>query len=170
MKNYLVALLIIFFGTTVLISCTKTDLTNSPSTSQNLNSGKKVKPNVLDCGSGYHWDFYLHICEVDCPSGYHNDSITGACTLTGNGNGGNNSNLSVTTNSNNPEENVGQTHNTGMSAVMPNYSNGTLEPTGANSFAFTKAYLYSENYDTTTINNSNNYVIQNMEQSINKQV
>lgn len=68
--------------------------------------------------------------------------------------------LSVVTNSNNPEENVGQMHNAGMAAVMPNYSSG-LEPTGANAFSFTKSYLYSQGYDTTTLNSANSYDLQN---------
>lgn len=50
---------------------------NNPA-SQNFNSTGKVNPNVLDCGSGHHWDYYLKKCVDDCPAGYHNDSITAA--------------------------------------------------------------------------------------------
>jgi hypothetical protein len=30
----------------------------------------KIKPQVLDCGPGYHWDFTLRQCVPNCPSGY----------------------------------------------------------------------------------------------------
>ena len=30
----------------------------------------KIKPQVLDCGPGYHWDFNLRQCIPDCPNGY----------------------------------------------------------------------------------------------------
>ncbi|HVT83917.1 MAG TPA: hypothetical protein VHD35_01880 [Chitinophagaceae bacterium] len=30
----------------------------------------KVKPNVIKCDDGYHWDFNLHECVPNCPTGY----------------------------------------------------------------------------------------------------
>lgn len=84
MKNLLHFLLISFCSALLITSCTKMDL-NNPATSQN--QLKKVDPNVLDCGTGYHWDFYLKKCVADCPIGYHNDSITGACVGDGGGGG-----------------------------------------------------------------------------------
>jgi len=62
------------------------DLNNPYTLSQDL-STNKVNPNVLNCGTGYHWDYYLKKCVADCPTGYHNDSITGACVVTGGGTG-----------------------------------------------------------------------------------
>lgn len=79
MKNLLLSLLIIFFGATLIISCTKSNLNNPAALSQNLKSNGKVNPDVPYCGIGNHWDFYLGKCVEDCPTGYHNDSITGAC-------------------------------------------------------------------------------------------
>lgn len=78
MKNLFTALLLFFFATIIITSCTKTDLNNPAATAQNL-SAKKVNPDVPNCGTGYHWDYYLKKCDANCPSGYHNDSITGAC-------------------------------------------------------------------------------------------
>lgn len=153
MKIYLNACLTIVLSISI-ICCTKTQLTNSLTSPKNLIAGKQVTPYVTDCGAGYHWDFYLHKCDINCPSGYHNDSITGSCVLT------NTPNLVVVSNSNNPDESAGQTHNLGMDAVMPNYSNGNLEPTEQNAFSFTKAYLFSQNYDTNTIIYANNYALQ----------
>ncbi|MEO6838337.1 MAG: hypothetical protein ABI185_08100 [Ginsengibacter sp.] len=62
-------LLIIFFAAAFVTSCTKMDLNNPAALSQKSN--QKVKPDVLDCGSGYHWDYYLKKRVADCPSGYH---------------------------------------------------------------------------------------------------
>ena len=68
--------------------------------------------------------------------------------------------LSVLSNSNNPNEIVGQTHNAGMTDLVPNYSSG-LEPTRENAFSFTKSYLYSQGYDTITINRADSFSLQN---------
>ena len=98
MKNLFTALLLFFFATIIITSCTKTDLNNPAATAQNL-SAKKVNPDVPNCGTGYHWDYYLKKCVQDCPSGYHNDSITGACVINGGGGGGQ-QNITVVTNPN----------------------------------------------------------------------
>jgi hypothetical protein len=137
---------------------------NNPA-SQNLNSTGKVSPNVLDCGTGYHWDYYLKKCVDDCPTGYHNDSITGACVVDGGGGGGQ-QNITVVTNPNNPEEVIGQEHNTGMAAIMPYYNDGTLEPTEQNVLAYTKTFLFSQGYDTSTFNEAYNYEKQHFESTI----
>ncbi|MEO8853226.1 MAG: hypothetical protein ABI359_05580 [Ginsengibacter sp.] len=75
----------------------------------------KVKPNVIDCGIGYHWDFYLKKCVQTCSTGYHNDSITGACVINGGGSGGT---IKVITNPNNPYDYIGSEHNSGLSYVL----------------------------------------------------
>ena len=125
MKNFPIALLIILFSTTVIISCTKLDLNSPSSESQSLSSAGMIKPNVPDCGSGNHWSFYLGKCVADCPSGYHNDSITGACV----GNGGGTTNIAVITNSNNPYDYLGNQHNNGVSNIIPtiNFSSNNLD-------------------------------------------
>ncbi|HEU5365637.1 MAG TPA: hypothetical protein VFU62_08900 [Hanamia sp.] len=163
MKNLLSALLVFILGSVINISCTKMDINNPAS--QNLNSTGKVSPNVLDCGIGYHWDYYLRKCVDDCPTGYHNDSITGACVVDGGGGGGQ-QNITVVTNPNNPEEVVGQEHNTGMAAIMPYYNDGTLEPTEQNVLGYTKTFLVSQVYDTSTFNEGYNYEKQHFESTI----
>jgi len=55
----------------------------TPQTSKGEISSSNVKPNVVQCNPGYHWDYYWRKCVVDCPTGYHNDSITGACVADG---------------------------------------------------------------------------------------
>lgn len=160
MKKLLTALLMLFFAAAINMSCTKTNLKN-PSSSQNLNSDDKANPNVIDCGIGYHWDFYLKKCVQTCSTGYHNDSITGACVVDGGG-GGSQNYLIVVANPNNPEEVIGQKHNAGMAAIMPYYSDGTLEPTEQNVFSYTKSYLVTKNYDTVFQNNVHNYVLQKL--------
>lgn len=123
------------------------DLNNPAATTQNLNS-KKVNPDVPECGSGYHWDYYLKKCVQDCPSGYHNDSITGACVINGGGGGGQ-QNITVVTNPNNPVEIVGSDHNSGMTNIIPHYDYGQLLPTEENVLAYVKTWQYSAGFDTT---------------------
>ncbi len=146
MKKLLSALLIIFLGSAINFSCTKMDL-NTPSASQGITSTKTITPYVLDCGTGSHWDYYLKKCVPDCPSGYHNDSITGACVA--DGGGGTNSTITVVTNPNNPVENVGSDHNSGMTNIIPNYDYGQLQPTEENVLAYVKNWQYSTGVDTT---------------------
>lgn len=74
MKHLLVAFICCIFIT----SCTKSDLNDSSVLSENLKG--KVSPDVLQCGTGFHWDYTLKKCVENCPSGYHNDTITGSCT------------------------------------------------------------------------------------------
>ena len=83
MKKLLPAILFIFVSS--FISCTKMDLKTPES--QNLSSTEKVNPDVLQCGAGYQWDYYLGKCVPVCATGYHNDSITGACVVNGGGSG-----------------------------------------------------------------------------------
>lgn len=154
--------LTIVLASTFFISCTKTQLDASSNSAQI--SASKIKPYVLQCGSGQHWDYYLHKCVNDCPTGYHNDSITGACVI--DGGGGGTTNITVVTNPNNPDEIVGQNHNLGMSTIMPNYSNGNLQPTEQNVLAYTKSFLSSKSYDIIAFNNSYNYEKQNFDSTI----
>jgi len=86
MKKFIAPFIVILFGIIIIPSCTKTDLNNSTLTAINQNS-KTVNPNVLQCGNGYQWDYYLKKCVPVCASGYHNDSITGACVVNGGGTG-----------------------------------------------------------------------------------
>ena len=85
MRNLHALLIAIFIAIITTFSCTKTNLNNSNALDNS--KSKTVTPNVLQCGTGYHWDYYLKKCVPDCPTGYHNDSITGACVVDG-GNGG----------------------------------------------------------------------------------
>jgi len=143
MKKLLSALLVFFLGSVINISCTKMDLNNPAS--QNLNSTGKVSPNVLDCGTGYHWDYYLKKCVDDCPTGYHNDSITGECVIDG---GGGQQNIAVITNPNNPYDYTGGQHNNGVSYVMNEVNPNS--PTLANDILhYTKLYGSSLGMDTT---------------------
>lgn len=114
---------------------------------------QKITPKVLQCGSGYQWDYYLNKCVPVCSSGYHNDSITGACVVDG---GNTNTLLTVKTNSNNPQDFVGSNHNEGMSQIMPNYDNGQLDPTEQNVLPKVKTFLLSKGYDTTIFNSCYN--------------
>jgi hypothetical protein len=123
-----------------------------------------IKPNVVDCGPGYHWDFTLHQCVPNCQSGSVYCASLGYCIPNGQNcppSGGGDNTITVVTNPNNPNESVGQTHNTAMDAIMPNYSSGNLEPTEQNVFAYTISYLYAHSYDTTTIIGAYNYAKQN---------
>lgn len=146
MKNLLLSLFIIFFGATLIISCTKSDLNNPAALTQNLKSNGKVNPDVPYCGIGNHWDFYLGKCVETCPTGYHNDSITGACVL----NGGNN--IVIITNPNNPNDFEGQSHNLGCSVIIQeiNFASPTI---WNDVLKDTKSYLYSQGYDSTEFNN-----------------
>lgn len=132
------------------------DLNNPAATTQNLNS-KKVNPDVPECGSGYHWDYYLKKCVQDCPSGYHNDSITGACVINGGGGGGQ-QNITVVTNPNNPVEIVGSDHNSGMTNIIPHYDYGQLLPTEENVLAYVKTWQYSAGFDTTNFMDGINWI------------
>lgn len=126
-----------------IISCTKSNLYDSSLLSENLKGN--VIPDVLECGTGNHWDYYLKKCVADCPEGYHNDSITGACVIDGPGS----RSITVVTNPNNPVENVGSNHNSGMTNIIPNYDYGQLQPNEENVTAYTKTWQYSAGFDTT---------------------
>jgi hypothetical protein len=43
----------------------------------------KIKPQVLDCGPGYHWDFTLRQCVPNCPTGYVYCPALGTCVPNG---------------------------------------------------------------------------------------
>jgi hypothetical protein len=43
----------------------------------------KIKPQVVDCGPGYHWDFTLRQCVPNCPSGYVYCPALGTCVPNG---------------------------------------------------------------------------------------
>src|SRR5262245_36730886 len=43
----------------------------------------KIKPQVLDCGPGYHWDFTLRQCIPNCPSEYVYCPALGTCVPKG---------------------------------------------------------------------------------------
>ncbi len=148
MKNFLAASLIILFGTAAITSCTKMDLNNPSPVSQSLNSSKKVNPDVPDCGSGYHWDYYLLECVPDCASGYHNDSITGACVVDGGGGGILPDEISVITNSNNPYDSSGNRHNQAMSSIIGYLSS---ETTTDEIIQYTLNYLVPISYDTSEL-------------------
>jgi hypothetical protein len=156
MKKVLPFFIVLYLIAFVNNSCTKLD-DSSSITSNSSNLTKNV--NVVDCGPGYTWDFYLHKCVPICSSGYHNDSITGVCVLTSSSSS---TTIDVISNPNNPNEIVGQTHNLAMAAIMPNYANGNLKPTEQNVFSNTKLYLASQQYDTVLQNNIYNYVLQNL--------
>lgn len=51
-------------------------------------SATKVKPNVILCGDGYHWDYTLHECVPNCPSGYIYCPEIGDCVPSNPGCGG----------------------------------------------------------------------------------
>lgn len=149
MKKLFGALLIIFLAVISITSCKKSsDLKSSPTTENT----KTATPNVLQCGSGYQWDYYLNKCVPICSSGNHNDSITGACVA----DAGTSSDITVVTNPNNPMENVGSEHNSGMASVMPNYENG-LQPTEENLLYYVKNWSYSAGFDTTNFMDAINW-------------
>ncbi|MBN9349665.1 MAG: hypothetical protein J0H55_03190 [Chitinophagaceae bacterium] len=135
----------------LFISCTKTNLRDDFSSSQNLSG--KVIPNVPQCGAGYHWDYYLQKCVVNCQEGYHNDSTSGSCVVDGSVQ----QNIFAISNPNNPDEIVGENHNSGMQQIIPNYENGQLEPTEQNVMQYTDTYILSIGYDTTIGNYAYNY-------------
>ncbi len=142
MKNLLPALLMILFAT-IISSCTKTNLTNAPATSQNLKSNT-VTPDVPYCGTGYQWDFYLGKCVPVCPTGYHNDSITGACVVN------QTQNITVITNPNNTDDYVGSLHNSGCDYVLPKIS--FTSPTVYSDILYQdKVYINSKGYDSTDV-------------------
>lgn len=43
----------------------------------------KIKPQVTDCGPGYHWDFTLRQCVPNCPNGYVYCPASGTCVPNG---------------------------------------------------------------------------------------
>jgi hypothetical protein len=43
----------------------------------------KIKPQVVDCGPGYHWDFTLRQCVPNCPNGYVYCPALGTCVPNG---------------------------------------------------------------------------------------
>ena len=144
MKNLLLSLFIIFFGATLIISCTKTDLNNPAALTQDLKSNGKVNPDVPYCGIGNHWDFYLGKCVETCPTGYHNDSITGACVVD------QTQNITVITNPNNPEDYVGSLHNSGCDYILPKISFNS--PTVYSDLLYQdKVYVISKGYDSTDV-------------------
>lgn len=143
MKNLLPFLVMLLFGTTIISSCTKTNLINPAETAQSLNS-KKVSPNVLECGTGYHWDYYLGKCVQDCPTGYHNDSITVACVVN------QTQNITVIINPNNPDDYVGSLHNSGCNYILPKISFNS--PTVYSDILYQdKVYVNSKGYDSTDV-------------------
>jgi hypothetical protein len=152
MKNLLTALLMILFGTIIISSCTKTNLTNPAQTSQNLNSNT-VTPDVPYCGTGYQWDFYLGKCVPVCPTGYHNDSITGACVVNVQGK------IIVINNPNNPDDNEGSQHNNAVNSIFP-----TIDPSSNNldSVVLSKdiSYLSTLGYNADSIQNYYNQEVQ----------
>ena len=152
MKNLLLALFIIFFSSTLIISCTKSNF-NNPQTSQNLSSTKKVTPDVPYCGIGYQWDFYLGKCVPTCPTGYHNDSITGACVVNAQGK------IIVINNPNNPEENAGIQHNNAVNYIFPsvNPSSSNLD---SEVLAKDISYLSGMGYNADSIQNYYNQEVQ----------
>lgn len=48
----------------------------------------KIKPQVADCGPGYHWDFSLRQCVPNCPNGYVYCPAFGTCVPNGTCSGG----------------------------------------------------------------------------------
>lgn len=151
MKKILLYLLITFGGGTIITSCTKMDLNNPSALSQN--QSKKVNPDVLDCGSGSHWDYYLLKCVPDCGSGYHNDSITGACVVDGGGGAILPDEISIITNSNNPYDSSGSRHNQAMSSIIGDLS---AETTVNQIIQYTLNYLVVYSYDTSELRHQYN--------------
>ena len=43
----------------------------------------KIKPQVVDCGPGFHWDFTLRQCVPNCPNGYVYCPAVGTCIPNG---------------------------------------------------------------------------------------
>ncbi|TMI79171.1 MAG: hypothetical protein E6H10_15805, partial [Bacteroidetes bacterium] len=43
----------------------------------------RIKPQVVDCGPGYHWDFTLRQCIPNCPGGYVYCPALGTCVPNG---------------------------------------------------------------------------------------
>jgi len=147
MKN-LLYLLIIFCGATLINSCTKMDLNNSAALSQN--QLKKVNPDIPNCGAGYHWDYSLGKCVAnDCSSGYHWDYSQGKCVFT---------QISVITNSNNPDDSAGARHNQAVNSVMGEVSS---ESSMAEIIQYTLNYLITLNYDTSELRSEYNFTESN---------
>ncbi len=67
--------------------------------------------------------------------------------------------LKVLANSNNPEEAAGIAHNNTLYAVMPPYNYTTVQPSDAEIFTKTKAYLLTLHYDSTILNGTYNYIM-----------
>ena len=154
MKNLLLSLFIIFFGATLIISCTKSDLNNPSALSQNLKSKGNVNPDAPYCGPGYYFDFYLGKCVPVCPSGYHNDSITGACVV----NGGGSSTIKVITNPNNPYDYAGSQHNNGVNSIYSTiYPSSNLD---SEVLVKVKSYVASIGYNADSMQNFYNREVQ----------
>jgi hypothetical protein len=153
MKKLFGALLIIFFAVVSITSCKKSNDLKSAQTTQ---SKTAVKPDVLQCETGYQWDYYLKKCVPICPSGYHNDSITGACVV--DGGGGTSSSLTVVKNSNNPLDYFGSDHNSGMTNIIPQYDYGQLQASEENVEASAKNWQYAIGVDTTNFTANINWM------------
>lgn len=133
--------LFLFILTSIIfITCTKEHLNNTITTNESSNA--KVNPNVPQCGTGYHWDYYLGKCVLDCPSGQHNDSITGACVINSS------ASISVITNSSNPDDTAGARHNQSVNSIIGNVSSTT---SNSQIVQLTLNNLYPVGYDTSEL-------------------
>ena len=81
-KNFVFAGKILFAVTIVIaivfINSCKREKPGPTETTEN-----KIKPQVVDCGPGYHWDFTLRQCIPNCPGGYVYCPSLGTCVPNG---------------------------------------------------------------------------------------
>ncbi|MEO5908548.1 MAG: hypothetical protein ABI148_07635 [Ginsengibacter sp.] len=144
-KNLLISSTLIVLVGLFIISCAKENLKATKSIQNNTIEKTSVNPNVLDCGTGYHWDYGLKKCVANnCQSGYHWDGTQGKCVFT---------QITVITNSNNPDDSAGARHNQAVNSIMGEVSSdNSIDEI----IQFTLNYLKPFNYDTTELRSDYN--------------
>jgi hypothetical protein len=124
----------IILGCTILFTLTQCSKELNANAS-NLKLTTSVHPDLLPGSCPYP------CTDIRC-KGYEN----GYC-----GTGTSTDTVAVVKNTANPEDSVGNRHNTALNAIMPNYTGG-IEPTLANSWSYTISFLSSYHYSTTLLN------------------
>jgi hypothetical protein len=111
--------------------------------------------------SAFQPDLLPGSCPYPCTDTRCKAYLNGYC---GTG-GGTTDTVAVVKNSANPVDSVGNKHNAGLNAVLPNYSGG-VEPTQANSFSYTNAFLSASHYSVPLLDTVQSIIISRYDTSL----
>jgi hypothetical protein len=127
------------------VACKK-DMTQSDELSLKTS---QIKPDVVDCGEGYHWDFTLHQCVPNCQSGYVYCPNLGYCVPSGLGCETRDS-IIIVQNPGNPNDYVGPIHNDGCDYILPRINFNS--PNVYNDLLYQdKIYVFLSGYDSASV-------------------